>query len=128
MSTGPQSPNDIPSSRQIIQQRIDSMRQQNDIANTSLDETLQQMREQLNLGQSWTPPTGPPVPVDNVLLDRLTLSNSQWASQVIYAAALDEEFKEQTGQRAREILIANNIPTAEVPVPEGEAPSDDEQA
>ncbi len=111
MSTGQTGPNPVPSS-QIIQQRIDQMRAQNDVANTQLNEQLQQMRENLNLpgtpaGGSPTAP--PPVASDDILTQRVLLASSTWGSEVIFAAALDEEFKEQTAQRAREILVDRGI-------------------
>ena len=72
MSSGQPTPDPVPSS-QIIQQRIQAMENQNSIANAQLDETLQKMRDNLDL--AGTSKTSRKVPGNAVAANKFGI---QW--------------------------------------------------
>lgn len=108
----------------ILQQGIDNLQRHNSQANADLTETLQDMREKLQA--PYVPSTLPgsvyPInPQDDFQYKRIVLYGSQWASEVIAAAALDENFKTETAERAKTVLRANGMLPAATP----EAPATD---
>ena len=117
MSNGDTQPaQPIPTGMEILRTGIDNLRATNERANNELTATLAQMRENLQL--PYASPVLPTAP-DDVQYQRLLLHNSQWVSEVVMAAVLNDEFKQQTGDRAREILVEQGM------FPElGEQPSD----
>ena len=99
---------------QIIQQGIDNLRAHNEQANAELTETLQDLRDKVAAG--YQPPMPipnpgdlPPGTTDDFQYRRVLLYGSQWNSEVIAAAALDDTFKEETQERARQILRDNDM-------------------
>lgn len=97
----------------IIQQGIENLRQHNAQANAELTETLQDLREKVAAGYApATPfpfPDSVPAGTDEFQYKRIMLYGSQWTSEVIAAAALDDTFKEETQERAKQILRDNGM-------------------
>lgn len=121
-SAGEQQPDPVSgATSQIIQQGINQLREHNEQANAELTETLQDLREKVQAG--YTPPMPlpgavPPGTTDDFQYRRILLYGSQWNSEVIAAAALDDTFKDETQARAQEILRENDM-LPEVTQPEG---------
>lgn len=110
---------------EIIQQGIENLKAHNERANSELTEILASMRAQLGASFAVLPQLPPQGQPDDLQVQRLLLHNSQWASEVIMAAALKAEFKEQVGKMARAILVAEGIyPATSPPIDDGDA--DDE--
>ena len=95
----------------IIRQGIANLQAHNETANAELNETLQDLRHNLAAGAGVPIRTGVPLPTatEGFQRERLELTASQWASEVIAAGALDDTFKEEVGQRARAILADNDM-------------------
>lgn len=94
---------------EIIRQGIENLKTHNDRANSELTDILANMRSKL--GSSFgefpqLPQQGQP---DDLQSQRILLQGSQWASEVIMAAALKEEFKEQVGKLARAVLVEEGM-------------------
>ncbi len=90
---------------EIIRQGIENLKAHNEQANSELTEILANMRSQLGASFAALPQLQPQGQPDDLQVRRLLLHNSQWASEVITAAALKAEFKEQIGELARAILV-----------------------
>lgn len=121
-------------SKQILQQGLDSLKAGNEKANAELYSILGDLQAQLKtsfnasaLGVPPTTPETPPGVADDVYYKRSMLYASQWASEVLTAAVLSEEFKQQTSDTARQILRENGmLPPAQgetLPDTEGSAQS-----
>jgi len=97
----------------ILQQGIESLRQSNAQANADLSATLNDLRERLQTSYSQTAfPTNNPPAVevgDDLYAKRSALYASQWASEVITAAALDETYKDKIQETARQVLQENGM-------------------
>ena len=107
--TGPAAP-----TSQIIQQGIEQLRQHNATANAELTETLQDLREKVEAGYQPPSPvpnlgTPPPGTTDDFQYRRVLLYGSQWNSEVIAAAALDDTFQAEVQELARQILRDNDM-------------------
>ena len=107
-------------SKQILQQGLDALKAGNEKANAELYSILGDLQAQLKTSFNATvggatpaspaPPTGA---ADDVYYQRSMLYASQWASEVLTAAVLSDEFKQQTGDTARQILRENGmLPTS----------------
>jgi hypothetical protein len=94
---------------EIIQQGIDNLREQNARANGELTDILANMRANLGVPFGAIPQQSANGSPDDLQQKRIELSGSQWASEVIMAAAVKDEFKEQIGELARAILIAADM-------------------
>lgn len=119
MSNGEQAP--LGGTSSIIQQGIEQLRAHNEQANAELTESLQDLREKVAAGYvppSPIPGTVPPGATDDFQYRRIVLYASQWNSEVVAAAALDETFKDETQERAQQILRDNGM-LPEVTEPEG---------
>jgi len=93
----------------IIQQGIANLKAHNETANAELSETLQDLREKVAAGYDTPLPSPIPDPPagtgpDDFQYRRTVLWGSQWASEVIAAAALDQDFQDETGDKAKAIL------------------------
>jgi len=91
-------------STEVWQQAIAEAQALNARANEELMQQLHQMREQL--GANYNPPPSQvwPEDYDSEHYRRIMLTASRWASEVITAAVLDEDFKNTTEQAAQAIL------------------------
>lgn len=111
MSNGEQAP--LGGTSSIIQQGIEQLRAHNEQANAELTETLQDLREKVAAGYvpppATLPGTVPPGATDDFQYRRIILYGSQWNSEVVAAAALDETFKDETQERAQQILRDNGM-------------------
>ena len=108
---------------QILQQGIDNLRMHNAKANEDMNTLLQDMREQIQANYNSIKLTSPAVPPQNdlpnsadVQYKRSLLWQSQWAYEVITAAAMDAEFQQTTQTQAQQILQASMTAT-EIPTP-----------
>ncbi len=123
MSTGEES---SPTS-EIIRQGIEQLKAHNAKANADLTAQLQDLRDKISAGYN-TPTTTFPDPLpssapDAYTYNRIVLWASQWNSEVVAAAALNEEFRNETGEKAKQILRdAGMLP------PEPEEPAEGDTA
>lgn len=107
---------------EIIQQGIENLKAHNEQANSELTDILARMRSQLGAFFTALPQLQPQGQPDDLQVRRIVLQSSQWASEVIMAAALKEEFKEQVGGLARAILVdAGMYPTVPQPIDDVDA-------
>ena len=95
----------------IIKQRITDMAATNEKANTDLMQTLDTLRNRIFAGGPSVGAGSVPLPAanDEFQQRRLALYSSQWNSEVVAAAALDDEFKTAVGEQAKTILAANRL-------------------
>lgn len=93
----------------LLQQGVEQLKANNLKANEELAVQLNDLRNGMVAQQQGQPLPGPqPVPnytaVDDFQYRRTALYTSQWASEVVAAAVLDEAFKNEVGEKAKVIL------------------------
>lgn len=108
----------LPSSAAIIQGAIQQQQQAAMQANAELEATLTEMRNRI-FGDEAVAPVVPAPVQDEQTAARYVLLNSSWTSEVVFAAVLDDTFREQTQERAREILREHGMLPAEPEQPSG---------
>ena len=104
----------------IIRGAIAQQREQSAKANVDLETTLEELRRGVVMQQHGAAiPVTPAAPVDDLAYQRLQLHASNWTSELVYAALLDDDFKQEIGDRAHQILIDQEI------IPPDPEPSDE---
>ena len=108
MSTDP--PAATNASADIIRGAIAQQREQSAKANGDLETTLEELRRgvirQQHGAATFVAPAGT---VDDTAYRRLQLHASNWTSELVYAALLDDDFKQEIGDRAHQILLDQEI-------------------